>query len=77
MPEIKTHILIGIKVEAGAREERVEKINESRYHISVKEPAEDNKANSRILEIIQGLYPGKRIRLVSGHRAPSKICEIS
>ena len=77
MNEIKTHILIGLKVTAGARQESIEKINESRYHISVTEPAEDNLANERVLHIMQNIFPGKRIRLISGHHAPSKIIEVS
>ena len=43
---------IKVHVTTDAKKEIVEKLTDDRYDISVREPAEDNKANERILEII-------------------------
>ena len=67
---------IKVKVRAGAKREVIKKISEDHYDISVKEKAENNRANGRILEICHGLYPGTAIRIVSGHHSPSKIISI-
>lgn len=69
-----------VKVHAipGAKKEMVEKENDMTYQISVKEPAERNLANGRIRELLChefGLEKGK-VRLISGHRSPSKIFDV-
>ncbi len=69
-----------VKVHAvpGAKKELIEKENETTYQISVKEPAERNLANGRIRELLCaefGLEKG-RVRMISGHRSPSKIFSV-
>jgi uncharacterized protein YggU (UPF0235/DUF167 family) len=44
--------------------------------ISVKEEAERNTANKRILEIMRVLYPNQSIKLVKGQRSSAKIIEV-
>jgi uncharacterized protein YggU (UPF0235/DUF167 family) len=56
--------------------EAVKKLAPDRISIHTKELAEGNMANKRILEIVRSLYPGARIRMVSGHHAPHKIVSI-
>ena len=77
MSKIKTTIHIRVRVRASAPREKVEKVAEHRYTLAVKEPAEDNRANVRVLDIIQGLYPQKRVRMIKGHHEPGKILEVS
>ncbi len=74
--ENKTPIHIRVRVKASARKESIEQLSDMRYAIAVKEPAEDNCANTRVLEIIRGLYPRKRVKLVAGHHAPHKTFEV-
>ncbi|MEK7095186.1 MAG: DUF167 family protein [Patescibacteria group bacterium] len=64
---------IKVKVIAGAKKEKIEKKSEDHYEIWVKEKAENNRANERILEIFRHLYIDMIIRIVSGHHSPSKI----
>ncbi|MFA6459332.1 MAG: DUF167 family protein [Candidatus Paceibacterota bacterium] len=45
--------------------------------VYVREPREMNKANNRILEIIRARYPGREVRLISGHHESHKIVSIS
>lgn len=68
---------IKIKVVADSRNEKVEQKKEDEYHIWVKEKAEQNMANRRILEILGEIFSGKDIRIISGHHSPSKIISIN
>jgi uncharacterized protein (TIGR00251 family) len=65
-----------LKVVPDAKQEKIEKLKDDEYRIWVKAPAENNRANTRILEIIRELYPASRVRLVSGHISPSKIVSV-
>ena len=66
-------MLIGVHITPEAKDESVNKINDVRYLISVTESAEGNKANKRMVKILNELFPAKHIRIVSGHHSPSKI----
>jgi uncharacterized protein (TIGR00251 family) len=65
-----------IKVIAGAKAEKIEKHKEDEWRVWVKEPAENNHANNRILAIVRDVYPNVSVRIVSGHHSPSKIVSI-
>jgi uncharacterized protein YggU (UPF0235/DUF167 family) len=67
---------IKVKVRTEAKEEKIEKVKEDTFHVSLKEKAKNNKANERLLEIFRSLYPNRDIRLVAGHHSPSKILSI-
>lgn len=66
-------VYIRVKVVAGARREYVSE-NKGILHVSVTEPAKDNKANTRVRELVAqhvGLRTAQ-LRLVSGAHASSK-----
>lgn len=65
-----------LKVIPDAKQEKMEKLKDDEYRIWVKAPAENNKANTRVLELMREEFPGTRIRLVSGHTSPSKIVSV-
>lgn len=69
---------IKVKVIPSASREKIEKKQDDRYVISVKEPAERNLANNKLKEILAQIYnvPNSSIRIVSGHHSPSKIFSI-
>lgn len=67
---------IKVKVIAGAKKEKIDKKSEDHYEIWVKEKAENNRANERILAIFRHLYIDMIIRIVSGHHSPSKILSL-
>jgi len=48
-------MILNIKVKPNSKEEKIDKIDESNYIISVKEPREDNKANIRIINLLSKL----------------------
>lgn len=65
-----------LKVIPDSKQEKVEQVKDDEYRIWVKVPAENNRANTRVLEVIRELYPNTKIRLVSGHTSPSKIVSV-
>jgi uncharacterized protein (TIGR00251 family) len=64
---------IHVRVKPSSKEEKVTKKSETHYIISVKEPAERNLANKRIVEIISEIFSTKNVRIVNGHNSPSKL----
>ncbi len=67
---------IKVKVKTGAKREVIEQVSDDHFDISVKEKAEHNYANTRILEIMRARFPNTAVRIVSGHHSPSKILSI-
>jgi uncharacterized protein YggU (UPF0235/DUF167 family) len=65
-----------LKVIPDSKIEKIEKRTHDEYRIWVKVPAENNAANTRVLELIRQEYPNQSVRIVSGHHSPSKIVSI-
>ena len=66
------------KVTAGARKETFSQKSEDHFDISVKEKAERNMANARVIALIAGHFavPARSVRIVNGHRHPSKLLAV-
>ena len=69
---------IKIEVTAGARTENLKKISSDTFVVSVKEKAEQNQANRRVLELVRQEFGEKNliVKIVSGHHSPHKIISI-
>ncbi len=70
---------IKVRVMPGAKREKVEKVDDTTFSISVKEPAQQNLANERVKIVLAHelkVMPGK-LRLVAGFRSPNKIFSVS
>ena len=69
---------INIKAKPNSKEEKVEKINESNYIVSVKEPPIKGKANGAIKNALAIYFKiaSSRIKIVSGYSSRNKIIEI-
>ena len=69
---------IKVRVIAGAKKESAQLVSAGHFKISVKEPAERNMANRRIVELVAAHYKraAKQVRIISGHTSPSKILSI-
>ena len=66
---------IHVSVTAGAKKESFEKLKDDHFEISIKEKAERNMANTRVLELV-ALHlnvPKNKVRIVNGHKHPSKL----
>ncbi len=69
---------IHVAVTAGAKKESIKLIKDDHFEISVKEKAERNMANSRVLELVAEHFkiPKNKVRIVNGHHHPSKLLVI-
>jgi uncharacterized protein (TIGR00251 family) len=67
---------IKIKVKTEAKKELITRVSEDHYELSLKEKAERNMANNRILEIFRSIFPNTSVRIISGHTSPSKIISV-
>ena len=68
---------IKLRVIPGSKKEEITVLSEDTFRILVKEEAEHNQANIRVLELMKERFPGKIIRIVSGHHSPSKIISVN
>jgi len=69
---------IRVRVAADIKKESFVIKTDDSFLVSVKEPAEGNRANTRVLELVAehfGINP-KQIRIISGHHSPSKMLSI-
>jgi uncharacterized protein len=74
MPALK----IFVKAKPNAKEECVEKIDDTHFVVSVKEPPREGRANWAI-ERAMGKYfgvPPSSVRIVSGNTSREKVAEI-
>lgn len=69
---------VSVRAKPGAREERVEKIDESNFTVSVKEPPIQGRANAAIVKALANYFgvSGYQVKLVSGFSSRQKIFEI-
>lgn len=67
-----------VEVVAGAKKEIVKKLSNDSFAVSVRQEAEQNQANKRVLEIVRAQFGDSRVitKIVSGHRSPSKIISV-
>jgi hypothetical protein len=71
-------MMISVKAKPGAREEKVEKIDETSFTVSVKEPPVQGRANAAIAKALAEYFKVSKsqVRLVTGFSSKQKIFEI-
>jgi uncharacterized protein len=69
---------IKAKVIANTKKEKFEEIHDELFEISVKEKAKQNMANERVRELLARHFGiiKRSVKIISGHRSPSKIISI-
>ena len=67
---------IHVKVKTKQKKEYIKELKEGYFEISVKEKAEKNLANQRILEILKKHLNTSKIRIINGHHSPSKLISV-
>jgi len=70
---------VKVRARPGAKKEMVLEMDDRReLTIHVKEPAQQNLANRRIIEILAERYsvPARSIQMLSGFRSPNKVFTI-
>lgn len=68
-----------VKAKPNSREEKVEKVGENEFIVSVKEPPINGLANKAIIQALAEYFKisSSRIKIISGFTSRSKIVEIS
>lgn len=71
-------MFIHVRVHTNARKAVFTAKSGTSFDISVREKAEMNAANSRVVELVAAHFgvDRKRVRIVSGHHSPSKRLEL-
>lgn len=69
---------VRIHATPGAKKERVTRVDDTEFHIAVREPASQNLANKRIIAIIAESFSVSpaQVRILTGHRSSSKMVSI-
>lgn len=69
---------IFVKVKPGAKEEKVVKVDETHYRVSVKEPPVNGRANVAVVNALAAFFktPKSGVRIVSGFASKEKIIEL-
>ncbi len=70
---------VRVHVIPAAKRESVILRDENVFDISVREPAERNLANKRVAALVAMHFnlPLGKVRIVSGHRSPTKILDVA
>ena len=70
---------IFVKAKPKAKEARVEKIDDTHFVVSVKEPPTEGRANWGVERALGAYFgvPPSSVRIVSGHTSRDKVVEIS
>ena len=74
----KSSIDIGVRVVPDAKREFIDRLPQGAYHIAVKEPAEDGRANMRMREILAEYFnvSVKDVHILRGAKTHGKIVRI-
>lgn len=69
---------IKVEVTAGMKVQSVRKTGKDSFSISVREKAERNMANKKVVELIRNEFGNTRVlvKIVSGHHSPHKILSV-
>jgi len=81
-------MFIKVKVKTDSKVEKIVKKSNDHFEISVKESAERNMANKKVLELVRDYFKARPnddsvgrvyngdVRIVNGHHSPSKIISL-
>jgi len=69
---------IKVVVNANSKKENLIKKNKDHFEISVKEKAENNMANKKVIELLSHYFtvPIGKVRIINGHHHPHKLLVI-
>jgi uncharacterized protein YggU (UPF0235/DUF167 family) len=70
---------ITVTVKPGAKQEKVTKLDDLHYHVTVKERAKENEANFAVLDAVAEYFKVSvsRVKLLRGKTSRIKVLEIS
>lgn len=65
-----------VKAKPNSNENKVEKIDDLNFVVSVKDPPVQGRANRAIIKVLSEYFHTSNVRIVSGHISRQKIVEI-
>lgn len=67
-----------VRVKPNSKMDAVEKVSETEYVVKVKEPAQEGKANTKMIELLADFFKVNQgtINIKIGHKSKNKIVEI-
>jgi len=68
---------INVKAKPDSNENKVDKIDDLNFVVSVKDPPVQGRANRAIVKILSEYFHTSNIRIVSGYTSRNKIVEIN
>ena len=72
-------MLINVKAKPGAKENKIEKLDDEYFVVSVKEPPVQGRANVAIIKLLAGYFSvmPSNVAIISGHISRNKIVRIN
>jgi uncharacterized protein YggU (UPF0235/DUF167 family) len=67
---------IHVRIKTKQKEEFVEKLSDTKFVVSVKAEPKQNRANTRMIELLKEYFNKTNIKIVSGHHSPSKLLAV-
>jgi uncharacterized protein (TIGR00251 family) len=69
---------IDLLVKPNSRKEKVEKLPDGSYRLSVSAPAREGRANEAVIDALSKFFslPKSRIQIIKGHHGKKKIVDI-
>ncbi len=67
---------IHIRIKTKQKVESIIKISDTKFEVSVKEEAKQNRANIRMIELVKDYFKTNKVKIVSGHHSPSKLLSV-
>ena len=68
---------INIKAKPDSNENKVEKIDDQNFVVSVKDPPVQGRANRAVIKLLSEYFHTPNVRIVSGHISRNKVVEIN
>ncbi len=68
---------INVKAKPNSNENKVEKIDDLNFVISVKDPPVQGRANRAIVKMLSDYFHTQNVRIISGHTSRTKTIEVS
>lgn len=67
---------IHVRIKTKQKTESIIQISDTKFEVCVKEEAKQNRANTRMLELVKEHFKSSQAKIVSGHHSPSKLLSV-
>ena len=67
---------IQVRVLTKQKKEHVKELKDGYFKVSIREKAERNEANNRILKIFKDYYNTDKVKIINGHKNPKKLISV-